>query len=294
MATARVAANKVGVSEVLNTMMFKIRNLVILGAFSFICVHEPAQARKKVRLDEQTLKTLKENFRIFTERNAMRLAQQEISQQIVFTPDVNHVLLQEQKNLVMPICDTERPPFEWSFVAPSDDQIVLRYTGNRKHEKRVRWLDSIWIKSAGPLRFDAADSEKRGEVMTCGVDGNFVNVDVDNSIGDGVLMQLGNKVISPSSQAVKAELRLSATPSLANAHVGLEIWTRGANGPKLIASTWERIGSTAQMLRAEGSVDAKEESFAILKLDKESKEKAAAGNLAGQVTLFDARLQREE
>lgn len=287
--------------------MLKTKNLVLLYALTSICGSLNALAAEKIVIDEETVNILNDNYRIYNEANAMKMARSEIALQIFHAPGQTKELFQNLQSVVMPICDTDRPPFEWKFIAPTQGERVLKYIGAQGVGSQfLRWTESVWIRISGV-------KERFREGMYCGhpftqkpMIENYVAIEIDQSFSenvrnkntpldliDGAILQIASKVAVPESRQMKGEVTLTANGLPPDAQVGVEIWSIGSGGPKMVASVWKTLPSTlAQKIEIEAAVEGNQEAHLLVRLEPKLRDKAAKAEVTGRILLLDARLFR--
>ena len=284
--------------------MIRSKNLTILIATFLIATATWASGAKKIVVDDETLKVLDEHYQVYNQRNVRKVAQREVARTIFYKADEN--LFQNAQSVVMPICDEQRHPFQWNYIAPSDSERVLKFIGEKAFNAQfLKWTDSVWIRIAGPF-------EKFREGMYCGeplADGpsseNFAIVEIDQSFSenikerntpteliDAALLQLASKYVGLESRKVKAEITLSVSLALNNLSLGIEIWSVGENSAKQESSSWQTVaaGSSPQTIAVEAQIPQGRQAHLILRLDPRQRDSAAIGNLSGKIFIMDARI----
>lgn len=280
------------------------KRVIFLGFLWTVGVFGNAQAAKKLVLDEETLEILDEEYRIFNERNFKKMADREVEQQIQHSTQ-SRELFQNLRSVVLPICDGERPPFEWRYVAQSEQERVLKFIGEQSDSQFLRWTDSVWVRIAGA-------KEKYRTGMFCG-DAfakdpsleNFIAVDIDKSFAenvkyrntpteviDGTFLQLASKVSTDAARQMRAEvqIRVSAQRPI---KVGLEIWSIKPSEIKMLSSVWKELDAStnaSQKIAIEANVEANSQTHMVLRFHPKERDQMARGENSGRIYLMDARL----
>lgn len=252
-----------------------------------------------IEADPQVEAELIRNYRIYAQTNAKRFADQQIAQELRHAPDPTRVLFSKQEAVRLPICDLDRPPQAWTYVAPSAGERSLHFVGHAGHDAQyLQWTDAIWLRIAGDERpyrsgmYCGRPYEERPNVE------NFAVIDLGSRLFEpspatraeisDALLALASKVRVDYSRVMTGSLQLGGLGFEEPLAITLELWRLNADGFKRVASVNPSLSFddvAPKMLTIEALIDAQSETFMVLRLAQK------AQKTVGKIYVMDARLE---
>jgi hypothetical protein len=272
--------------------MMIMNRFALLAALSLCLSHESGNAAPKTQISDEVLVAIKDNYRIYREQKARKVAEQEIKAQIERTAEP----FQNNESVQLPICDYDRSPFQWKFFTRGEDEDVATYMGAPGASSQfMRWTESAWVRVAGPR-------ERFKDGMFCGPE-KFIGITIDQSLAenyrnrsgrpeliDGVILHLASKVTTENARFMQGEVEL-ASVSTEPVRVALELWSMRESGFELVTRSWHYLSEdpkAPQTLKVEGNLEAQTQTLLVVRLDPALKDKAAKGEASGRIYLFSA------